>query len=110
MLYNNNYTKHVDTKYELMWHAGSIPAISTTILRTENMAEKLMFSALRAKAEAEKLEGLATLDVYVRNAAGIGEHPQVVEEAYEALKKVDNANSILETLEKITSSNDKQQE
>ena len=73
------------------------------------MSEKLMFSALKAKAEAEKLEGLATLNIYVTKPAGIGEHPQVVEEAYEALKKVDNAESVLETLEKITSSN-KQQE
>ena len=92
-----------------MWDAGSIPAISIKNLRMENMSEKLMFSALRAKAEAEKLEGLATLNIYITNPAGIGEHPQVVEEAYEALKKVDNAESILETLEKITSSN-KQQE
>ena len=108
-MYDNNYTKHVDIKYELMWDAGSIPAISIKNLRMENMSEKLMFSALRAKAEAEKLEGLATLNIYITNPAGIGEHPQVVEEAYEALKKVDNAESILETLEKITSSN-KQQE
>ena len=92
-----------------MWDAGSIPAISIKNLRMENMSEKLMFSALKAKAEAEKLEGLATLNIYVTNPAGIGEHPQVVEEAYEALKKVDSAESVLETLEKITSSN-KQQE
>ena len=108
-MYDNNYTKHVDIKYELMWDAGSIPAISIKNLRMENMSEKLMFSALKAKAEAEKLEGLATLNIYVTNPAGIGEHPQVVEEAYEALKKVDSAESVLETLEKITSSN-KQQE
>ena len=68
-----------------------------------------MFSALKAKAEAEKLEGLATLNVYINNPAGIGEHPQFVQEAYEALKKLDNAESVLETLERITSSN-KQQE
>ena len=92
-----------------MWHAGSIPAISTKTLRMENMSEKIMFSALRAKAEAEKLEGLAVLNVYVANPAGIGEHPQIVHEAYEALKKVDSAESILQTLERITSSN-KQQE
>ena len=73
------------------------------------MSEKLMFSALKAKAEAEKLEGLATLNVYINNSAGIGEHPQFVQEAYNALKKVDNAESVLETLERITSSS-KQQE
>ena len=36
--------------------------------------------ALEKKYEGMRAEALATLEVYFDNAAGIGEHPQVVEE------------------------------
>jgi len=61
--------------------------------------EQLMYKALKAKAEAEKAEALATLTVYFKNPAGIGEHPQVVEEAYKQLEKLASANDKLENLE-----------
>tara|TARA_Y100000310_G_C20341234_1_gene649915 strand:+ start:473 stop:700 length:228 start_codon:yes stop_codon:yes gene_type:complete len=70
----------------------------------------LILSALKAKLEAKRLEGLATLDIYIRNPVGIGEHPQVVEEAYNALKKIDGAESALSTLAQITTTPEKQKE
>ena len=69
----------------------------------------LILSALKAKLEAERLEGLATLDIYIRNPTGIGEHPQVVEEAYNALKKIDGAESGLSTLAQITTTTTEKQ-
>lgn len=61
--------------------------------------EQLMYKALKAKAEAEKAEALATLSVYFKNPAGIGEHPQIVEEAFKQLEKLASANDKLENLE-----------
>ena len=38
---------------------------------------QLKVKALRAKYEAQKLEALATIDVYMNNAVGVGEHPGI---------------------------------
>ena len=61
---------------------------------------KLLYNALKSKYEAQKAESLATLDVYYRNAAGIGEHPQVVEEMAKQLESLANAEDCLESLKK----------
>lgn len=61
----------------------------------------LKVDALRAKYQAEKLEAIATLEVYVKNAAGIGEHPQIIEEMATLVEKVANANDCLNTLDEI---------
>jgi hypothetical protein len=66
----------------------------------------LKVEALRLKYEAQKLEALATLEVYMKNAAGIGEHPQVIEEMDNLVKSVAEARDCLETLNEIFTSSD----
>ena len=66
----------------------------------------LKVEALRLKYEAQKLEALATLEVYMKNAAGIGEHPQVIEEMDNLVKSVAEATDCLETLNEIFTSAD----
>ena len=61
---------------------------------------KLLYNALKSKYEAEKASALATLDVYFTNAAGIGEHPQIVEEMAKQLELLANAEDCLESLKK----------
>ena len=61
---------------------------------------KLLYNALKSRYEAQKAEALATLDVYYKNAAGIGEHPQVVEEMAKQLESLANAEDCLESLKK----------
>jgi len=61
------------------------------------MKEKL-HTALVSRYNAERDEALATLAVYYNNAAGIGEHPQVVEEMSKQVEKLANANDCLEAL------------
>lgn len=39
-----------------------------------------IYKALELKYLAQQQEAIATLEVYFNNPAGIGEHPQVVEE------------------------------
>jgi hypothetical protein len=66
----------------------------------------LKVEALRLKYEAQKLEALATLEVYMKNSAGIGEHPQVIEEMDNLVKSVAEATDCLETLNEIFTSSD----
>lgn len=61
---------------------------------------KLLYNALKSKFEAQKAEALATLDIYLTNAAGIGEHPQIVEEMAKQLERLANAEDCLESLKK----------
>ena len=59
-----------------------------------------LIKALKSKYQAEAAEAEATIEVYLNNAAGIGEHPQVVEEIAKQLEKLSNADDNLETLER----------
>lgn len=61
----------------------------------------LKVDALKARYQAEKLEAIATLEVYVKNSAGIGEHPQIIEEMAKLVEQVANANDCLEALDEI---------
>lgn len=63
------------------------------------MKNKLLFNALQQRYEAEKASALATLDVYSSNAAGIGEHPQIVDEMAKQLEILANAEDCLESLD-----------
>jgi len=42
--------------------------------------KKQMLDALRAKYDADYKQAKLTLDIYLKNAVGIGEHPQHFEE------------------------------
>lgn len=61
----------------------------------------LKIKALRAKYEAQRLEALATLEIYTNNSVGIGEHPQVIEEMDKLVRTIADADSYLETLKSI---------
>lgn len=68
--------------------------------------ESLIITAVRARLEADKAEALATLAIYNNAAVGVGEHPQVVEEAYSALKALESATSAIEMLDSLSKQND----
>ena len=53
-----------------------------------DMTKPRIYEALLARCEADRIEALATLDVYMSNPVGIGEHPQIVEEAMKQLDKL----------------------
>ena len=60
-----------------------------------------LYKALKARYEAQKSEAEATLAVYVNNAAGIGEHPQIVDEMDKKVEQYANADDCLNALEQI---------
>jgi hypothetical protein len=60
----------------------------------------MKIKALIAQYEADKLNALATLEVYLLNSAGIGEHPQILEEMDKLIDKLSTAEGKLETLKR----------
>jgi len=60
----------------------------------------MKIKALIARYEADKLDALATLEVYLLNSAGIGEHPQILEEMDKLIDKLSTAEGELETLKR----------
>ena len=65
-----------------------------------DMTKPRIYAALLARCKADRIEALATLDVYMSNPVGIGEHPQIVEEAMKQLEKLATAEGKLIELEK----------
>lgn len=62
------------------------------------MGQQLM-EAVRLKYEAQRAKAKANLKVYYENPVGVGEHGDLVEEMEKALKQLDEANSMLDTIQ-----------
>ena len=62
--------------------------------------QNLIYEALLARCNADRMEALAILDVYMSNPVGIGEHPQITQEAMNALDKLSAAEGKLTELKK----------
>ena len=58
-----------------------------------------MTAALRPRYEADIAEADATINIYLTNPVGIGEHPQHLEEVDKLLAKIADAKDKLEALE-----------
>jgi|TARA_B100001063_G_scaffold132747_1_gene124018 hypothetical protein len=59
-----------------------------------------MINALRKKYEAEIAAAQANINVYMKNPAGIGEHPDLVAAVDSEMVKLADAEDKLETLNK----------
>ena len=62
---------------------------------------QLIMNALLAEANAKEAKAIANLNAYMTNAAGIGEHPDVVTECMKLVKDIAEANEIKETVTKL---------
>ncbi len=58
-----------------------------------------ILNALEAKYEAQIAEADATINIYLNNSVGIGEHPQHIEEVDKQLQKISDAQEKLGALE-----------
>ena len=63
------------------------------------MSKVGMINALRARYEADIAEADATINIYLTNSVGIGEHPQHLQEIDKLLAKIGHAKEKLEQLE-----------
>ena len=64
-----------------------------------NIRDRLI-KAMRKKYEADMESALATIDIYLTNSVGIGEHPQHIQELDKLITKISNAQENLDTLGK----------
>ena len=60
---------------------------------------RAILDALKARYEAEIAEADATINIYLNNSVGIGEHPQHIEEVDKQLQKISDAQEKLDALE-----------
>ena len=62
---------------------------------------RAILNALRAKYEAEIAEADATINIYLENSVGIGEHPQHIDEVNKLVDKIAQAKEKLAVLEEF---------
>ena len=60
-----------------------------------------LLRAIGLHFEAKHQRALANFSNYMANSAGVGEHPDIVEECIKLLEDIDHAESVLDTLEGI---------
>ena len=61
----------------------------------------ILIDALIKKYEAEIAENTATLNIYLTNPVGIGEHPQHIEEMDKIIHKIGDAKDKLSIIKNI---------
>ena len=59
-----------------------------------------MLEALKKRYEAQIAESIATLNIYVKNSVGIGEHPQHLEEMDKLLQVIIDAEEKIKVIER----------
>ena len=62
---------------------------------------KLIMNALVLDAQAKEAKAIANLQNYMLNAAGIGEHPDIVEECKKLIKDIAEAREIIEIVNSL---------
>ena len=65
----------------------------------------LIMNALLAEANAKETKAIANLQNYLSNPAGIGEHPDIVEECMKLIKDIASAREIAETVNSLVTTN-----
>ena len=63
---------------------------------------QLIMNALLKQAEAKEAKAIANLNNYMTNPAGIGEHPDIVEECNKLVKDIAEAREMSETLRSLS--------
>ena len=62
---------------------------------------QLIMNALIAEADAKETKAIANLQNYMSNSAGIGEHPDVVEECSKLVRDIADARELRETVQSL---------
>ena len=62
---------------------------------------RAILNALRARYEAEIAEADATVNIYLQNSVGIGEHPQHIDEVNKLIDKIAQAKEKIEVLDEF---------
>ena len=70
----------------------------------------IIIDALKAKYVAERLQAVANLQVYLSSAAGVAEHPDIVNECDKLIGNIEDAEGKLQTLTSLVESAEKTEE
>ena len=62
---------------------------------------RAILNALRARYEAEIAEADSTVNIYLSNSVGIGEHPQHIDEVNKLIDKIAQAKEKIEVLDEF---------
>ena len=68
-----------------------------------------LINALKLRYEAQKIEAIATLEIYLKNPVGIGEHPQIIDEMDKLVHTIADMDGCLEALNSIIVIDDEEQ-
>ena len=79
--------------------------LKQNITLEKNERHKMIVDALRKKYEYEIISARANIDVYLRNPAGIGEHPDIVAAVDSEMEKLASAEDKLSSLNSNFKSN-----
>ena len=60
--------------------------------------QKLLYKALISRFEAQRDAALATIQVYLDDSVGIGEHPQIIDEMAKQVENLAAADDALKAL------------
>ena len=60
--------------------------------------KRALIDALQARYEAEIAEADATINIYLTNSVGIGEHPQFIDEVDKQVQRIADAQEKIEVL------------
>ena len=63
--------------------------------------KRAMLEALESRYQAEIAEADATIQIYLTNSVGIGEHPQHIDEVNKLIDKIAQAKEKLEVLKEF---------
>ena len=63
--------------------------------------KRAILEALRARYDADILEADTTINIYLNNSVGIGEHPQPIEEVNKLVEKIATAKEKLIILDEF---------
>ena len=68
---------------------------------------QLIITALIKEAEAKEAKAIANLQNYLSNPAGIGEHPDIVEECMKLVKDIAEAREVAQTIKNLIAEDNK---
>ena len=68
---------------------------------------QLIITALVKEAEAKEAKAIANLQNYLSNPAGIGEHPDIVEECMKLVKDIAEAREVAQTIKSLIDKDNK---
>tara|TARA_R100000808_G_scaffold24059_1_gene54485 strand:+ start:19824 stop:20123 length:300 start_codon:yes stop_codon:yes gene_type:complete len=67
-----------------------------------NLMQQSIIGAVHAHYIAQKARAVANVNGYLTNSVGVAEHSDIVEEVIKLLKDIDEADGMIETVQKLT--------